>query len=283
MSTMPKAILRHSEILPKGARAHLTRSVLTGSRPKSLHDQDFFELIWVQNGRVRHHLDSGREDLVEGDMIFIRPGDAHALQGRGEEPFVAALCLDPTLIRGLPDRYPELAGHLFWSGDKDPEKRHRDSLQLATINQAANTLERTDRGQLAVEAFLLPVLSEMLPARDLPQDAPDWLLAACEAARDPRVFQDGAAGLVRTTGRGHPHVSRSMRRWLGQSPSDYVNAQRMAFAAARLTGGSDSLSEIAEEIGIPNLSHFHKLFRNAHGMTPQKYRRAHQRNILQPG
>ena len=282
-SGMSHAKLRHAEILPKGAQAHLTRSVLATSRPKSLHDQDFYELIWVQNGNVRHHLEGQRDDLVEGDVLFIRPQDKHALQGRGEAPFVAALCIDPKLIEGLPKRYPELAGALFWSPADRPQKLHRNSLQLATLNQAANTLERTKRGRLAVEAFLLPVLSEMLPAQNLPADAPEWLIAACEAARDPRVFHDGAAGLVRTTGRGHPHVSRSMRRWLGQSPSDYVNAQRMAFAAARLTGGSDSLSEIAEEIGIPNLSHFHKLFRGAHGMTPQKYRRTHQRNILQPG
>lgn len=275
-------MLRHRDVLPANALVHLTRANLMNSRPKSLHSQDFYELIWVQNGRVRHYLEDGRDDLVEGDVLFIRPGDAHALQGRGDAPFVAALCVNPKIIKALPKRYPELDGHLFWADSPSAQKLHRDSLQLAALNQAANELERSDRTLLAVEAFLLPLLSSLLHPMDLPSEAPDWLIAACEAARDPRVFHDGAAGLVRTTGRGHPHVSRSMRRWLGQSPSDYVNAQRMAFAAARLTGGSDTLAEIAEEIGIPNLSHFHKLFRAHHGVTPQKYRRAHQREVLQP-
>ena len=69
---------------------------------------------------------------------------------------------------------------------------------------------------------------------------------------------------------------------MGQSPSDYVNAQRMAFAARRLAGTSDTLSEIAADCGIPNLSHFHKLFLTTHGETPQRYRRARQRALIQP-
>jgi len=275
-------MLRHKDVLPAEALVHLTRSILTSRRPKALHTQDFYTLVWVQNGHVRNHMAEATDDLAEGHVLFVRPGDVHALQGRGEAPFVAALCLHPKLIKALPKRYPELSGHLFWAEGAAPQKLYRDSLQLAALNQAANELERSARTQLAVEAFLLPLLSSLLPAHDIPAEAPEWLIAACEAARDPRVFQDGAAGLVATTGRGHPHVARSMRRWLGQSPSDFVNAQRMGFAAARLTGGSDTLAEIAEEIGIPNLSHFHKLFRAHHGITPQSYRRAHQRNVLQP-
>lgn len=278
--SLPK--LRHKDILPEGTHVHLTRAVLSTSRPKALHAQDFYELMWVQNGRVRHHLPEGREDLEEGDVVFVRPTDTHAIQGRGEAPVIASLCIDPKVIRGMVKRYPTLAGHLFWSDGAAPARLRRDSLQLAEINRAANALERSPRDLLASEAFLVPLCSALLPPVTLPEEAPEWLMKACEAARDPRVFHDGAAGLVRTTGRGHPHVSRSMRRWLNQSPSDYVNAQRMAFAAARLTGGSDTLSEIAADCGIPNLSHFHKLFRSHHGMTPQKYRRAHQRDVLQP-
>lgn len=278
--TEPK--LLHKKILAPDVCTHLTRAILKTSRPKSLHSQDFFALIWVQNGSVRQHLADKTRDLVEGDVLFIRPGDRHALQGRGEAPFVVSLCLAPNVVRALVKRYPELNTHMFWSAQDRPVRLHRDSLQLAALNAAANQLERSNRGVLATEAFLLPILSALLPRVTLPTDAPEWLLRACEEARNPRVFQDGAAGFVRTTGRGHPHVSRSLRRWLGQSPSEFINAQRMAYAAARLTGDTDSLAEIAADCGIPNLSHFHRLFRAAHGVTPQKYRSSHQRDILQP-
>lgn len=274
--------LRHKDILSEGRLVHLTRAILSTSRPKTLHKQDFYELIWVQNDTLRHHLSDGFDTLREGDLLFVRPDDAHGLQGKGEAPMVVSLCIHPSVVKGMVKRHPQLDGHLFWAKTDTPVTAHRDSIQLAALNTNANQLERSIRDLLAAEAFLLPLCAALLPDQSLPAEAPDWLLTALKAAQSPQIFQDGAAGLVRVTGRGHPHVARTMRRWTGQSPSDYINGRRMSFAAAKLAGGSDTLAEIASDCGIPNLSHFHRLFREAHGMTPQRYRRAHQRNILQP-
>lgn len=279
---MTELILRHSDVLRSGASAQLTRAELHKRRSTTLHGHDFYLLLWVQNDGLRLHTAQGRSDHAEGTLLFLRPQDRYALQGRGTAPVVAAVSLAPDLVEDVVNRHPSLAGHLFWSTSETPETLMRDSRQLAAINTAANALERSACDALAAEAFVLPLCAACLPGTDVPHDAPDWLHAACAAAQTPAVFVGGAAGLVATTGLGHPHVSRSMRKWLGQSPSDYVNTQRMKYAAARLIGGSDGLAEIAADCGIPNLSHFHKLFRAAHGMTPQRYRRTYQRDLLQP-
>ena len=273
--------LRHAEILGGDAIA-LTRATLSPSRPPGLHDHDFYELLWVQNGTLRHHTPDDRRDLPEGTLLFLRPEHAHALQGRGEDTLVVSVTLHPDLIAALAERHPSLPGRLFWG--TAPTILPRDSRQLLDLNQAALRLERGPRHALAAEAFLLPLLAGLL-AEDtpLPEDAPDWLRAACAAAHSPRVFRDGAAGFVRASGRAHPHVSRTAQRFLGQTPTDFVNARRMAHAARRLAGSSDPLPEIAAEVGIENLSHFHRLFREAHGLTPAAWRRLHQRDVTQPG
>lgn len=275
--------LSHADILGPKDQVLLIRATLGPKRPGGLHGHDFYELIWVQNGTVRHHTADMREDLHEGDLLFVRPGDSHALQGRGEAAMVVSLALHPDLIGALANRHPALAGTLFWSDAAQPVKLARDARQLADLNQSALRLERGRRDALEAEALLLPLVTSLAGLTPLPHTAPDWLLAACDAARDPRVFRDGAAGFARVAGKAHPHVSRTARRFLDQSPSDYVNDQRMAFAARRLTGSSDSLTEIASDCGIPNLSHFHKLFREHHGQTPQKFRRIYQRDVVQPG
>jgi AraC family cel operon transcriptional repressor len=155
--------------------------------------------------------------------------------------------------------------------------------QLATLNQAALQLERSPRAKLYLEAFLLPLLVALdRRPEGLALGAPDWLIAACSAARHPNVFRQGASGLVAATGRAHPHVSRTMRRYMGLTPSEYINLQRMEYAARRLAGTSDPLAEIAIDCGLPNLSHFHKLFLTSHGETPQRYRKTRQRTLIQP-
>ncbi|TNC74904.1 AraC family transcriptional regulator [Rubellimicrobium roseum] len=273
--------LRHAEILGPDAVA-LTRATLLPSRPPGLHDHDFFELLWVQNGTLRHHSPDGRRDLPEGTLLFLRPEHAHALQGRGADTLVVSVTLHPDLIDGLSARHPTLAGQFFWG--PAPAIRPRDIRQRTELNQAALRLERGPRDALAAEAFLLPLLASLTADEvPLPADAPDWLRATCAAAATPRVFQEGAAGFVRAAGRAHPHVSRTVQRFLGQTPTDYVNARRMAHAARRLAGTGDSLQEIAQDCGIENLSHFHRLFREAHGLTPAAWRRLHQREVTQPG
>ena len=276
-------VLAFPEGVSPGTTHHLVRAELTARRPRRLHGHDFHELLWVQNGRVRHHLPDRREDLTEGDLVFLRPGDAHGLQGRGAAAMVVSLSIRDSAIAALGARHPTLAGTGFWSDAADPPRHHLDMRRMAEVNHAALRLERAPRDALALEAFLLPLLADLAQApADVPPEAPAWLHRACTAARSPEVFREGAAGLVRVAGRAHPHVARTMRRFTGQTPSDYVNARRMAHAATRLLGSEDSLAEIAAECGVANLSHFHKLFLAAHGQTPQRFRRARRQQLIQP-
>jgi len=261
----------------------LSRAELDTRRPPLLHSQDFYELVWVQNGTVRLHLDGTRRDLTEGDLLFIAPDQLHGLQGKGEAAMVVSIAIRAGVINSIGSRHDDLSGVAFWGDPAAPNVSHRDIRQLAALNQAALQLERSPRRKLYLEAFLMPLLVALdRPPEGLSPDAPAWLTAACHAAQTPDVFRDGAAGFVAVSGRAHPHVSRTMRKFMGVTPSDYVNKQRMDFAARKLTGTSDPLAEIAADCGLANLSHFHKLFLATHGETPQRYRRARQRELVQP-
>lgn len=268
--------LHHADILLPGSKVHLTRATVTSARPKALHAHDFFELFWVQNGAVRHHLPTGMERLEEGDLILLSPGQSHGIQGKGDHAMIVSLCIHPEVVEGLRLRHADL-----WPISPAPVRVHRDIKELTALNHAALLLEASARDTLTAEAFLLPLLSD-LKRLNAPTGTPEWLSQAITAAHRPEVFREGAAGLVAQTGRAHAHVSRSMRKHTGMSPSEYVNTIRMSFAARALTTDNEPVSQIAAECGIPNMAHFHKLFRTHHGMTPLQYRQQFQRNVVQP-
>jgi AraC family cel operon transcriptional repressor len=262
---------------------HFAQQSLTKARPKALHVQDYYELFWVQNGRVSLHLASGRVFMQEGDMVFLRPGDAHGFQSKGDETYVCAVLILPQTLRALAARHRNLAGQMFWSQDKDPVILKRGIAQLIDLSKAALKLEAGARAPLQLEAFLLPLLADLsAQVQNLPTDAPDWLASALAQADDPDVFRQGAAGLVQASDRAHAHVSRMMKKHTGHSPSELINTRRMAHAARLLTASSDGLDDIAQSCGITNMSHFHRLFRAAHGMTPKAYRNRYQRNPITP-
>ena len=148
---------------------------------------------------------------------------------------------------------------------------------------AAKALEAAPRELLYLEAFLLPLIAELtLEHSSVTDTAPDWLTQALQAAEHPDVFRDGAAGFVAQCGKAHAHVARVMQAHLGQTPSDFINGKRMDYAARQLKGTPDSLSEIAQDVGIANMSHFHRLFRARFDMTPRQYRVKHQKGVIQP-
>lgn len=272
-------ILKHADILPDSQAVHLTRATLTSKRPSALHQHDFYEVFWVQNGTVRHHTDTGMSVLHEGALVLIPPHNAHALQGKGEQAMVVSLCLHPDVVEAMAERHAQLRGQLLWCDAITIVDR--DIRQRAMLNQAANGLDHSARDALALEAFLAPLCTSIL-VDPTQSTLPDWLGKACKAAQSPEVFQAGAAGLVAQTGRAHPHVARTMRQHLNQSPSEFINAIRMDFAARALTSDTEPVSEIARTCGIPNMAHFHKLFRAQHGVTPLQYRQHYQRDVVQP-
>lgn len=271
--------LRHADILADAAQVHLTRATVLPKRPKQLHSHDYIELFWVQNGVIRHHTADGIRKLEEGTLVLIPKGATHALQGKGDHAMVVMLCLAPKLTTQLAKRHADCADLL---NAKTITTFRRDTRQMATLNQAALRLERSPRDMLAAEAFLLPLLADLLDGPDQNTDMPDWLRKACTDIQDPALFRHGAAGFVALTGKAHPHVSRTMKACTGKTPVQYINALRMDHAARALTGSNDSLPEIADDIGLPNLSHFHKTFRARFGVTPAQFRTDRQRHIVQP-
>lgn len=268
--------LRHKDLLSDNEMVHFTRSVLSTARPSPLHTHDFFELFWVQNGLVRHHLPDGVAQLSEGACVLLEPGQLHGLQAKTNDALVVSICIHPDIIHNLRSRHSASLPH-----SRAPLQWFLESRDLAPLNQAALKLERSDRSVLATEAFLLPVLCG-IQEKFSECDAPQWLKDAMAQAAQPDVFRKGSAGLVELTGRSHAHVSRSMRQFTGQSPSEFINQIRMTFAARQLVTDSEPVQVIASECGIPNMAHFHKLFRLAYAMTPLKYRQKYQRNVVQP-
>lgn len=192
---------------------------------------------------------------------------------------VVMLCLSDTLTTHLAKRHAAcgtlLTGNTVREFQRDPRQMAR-----AEPGRAAAGTQRA--GYAGRRSFLLPLLADLRDGPDATVAMPDWLRKACTDVQDPALFRHGAAGFVALTGKAHPHVSRTMKACTGQTPVQYVNALRMDHAARALSGSNDSLSEIADEIGLPNLSHFHKTFRARFGMTPAQYRSDRQRQIVQP-
>ncbi len=60
----------------------------------------------------------------------------------------------------------------------------------------------------------------------------------------------------------------------GMGISEYIKEERLKLAAGKLAGTTVPISQISEEVGIPDTNYFSRIFREKFGMTPREYRRS---------
>jgi AraC-like DNA-binding protein len=229
--------------------------------------------------RVEHR---GEFDLRAGHLHLIPAGDAHrVLSASRHEAWALGFCrtcLDPA-------RYGDLLAPI-------DRVRHGASpvVELPATRQAyvlglLQELEREQQAALAMpvvaESLLALVLAEVVRASGsasaAPQQRPSIVgeaLAVIEArCLGPLSLQDVAAAVRRTPA----YVTTAVKQATGRTVGGWIVEGRLAEARRRLLATDEYVEVIAERVGYADPSHFMRLFRRHHGVTPSAFRAQHRR------
>ncbi|MEX1119842.1 MAG: AraC family transcriptional regulator [Terrimicrobiaceae bacterium] len=260
-------------LVPDGNAYHISVALDHGRMPIAYHGHDFAEVFWVEEGRGIHHLNGRRIEIQAGDLVFIRPSDKHGLLTINGGVF--RLC-NVAFPRSVPTRlcrtyFPDEAGW-FWAQDSSPHSIAMDAEQREALQAECDWLRGAPRDLLSLDNFLLN-LFRLLGRAHAPHDnRPDWLDAAMRGFGSAEHLADGVQRFFRMAGRCPEHVARTMQRHCGTTPTAWVNARRVEYAARLLESTMLPVTEVAFRCGFENLAYFHRLFRASHGTTPRSYR-----------
>ncbi len=79
------------------------------------------------------------------------------------------------------------------------------------------------------------------------------------------------------------YLSRQFKRLTGQTVISYLNRQRIETAKQLLSGSTESVNEIACQVGFESPKYFYRAFRNLTGESPASFRRRTQsKPLLEP-
>lgn len=272
------------DYIGKGESFHFARKQLALRFPEAAHDHDFFEVFLIEKGQTDHWINGVTQRLEAGQLMFMRPGDAHAFRAdRKLGCQIVNVMFRMETAAHLVSRYGDtIAGRFFDKQDTLPDLHTLGPARFARAVTVAEQLQTADRSLARIEEFLLVLINRVAHHTSGANDAtPRWFAEACSAALSPDVFRNGAAGLISAAGRSHEHVCRTCKAVTGYTPSEYVNRIRIEHAAKLLRGSELSVDDVIASCGFENVSYFYRLFRKQMGGTPRSYRLANQKDPFQ--
>jgi len=269
---MPVRLLLR-DFVPRNGFYHIARSSFCGTATRPLHDHDFAEVFWVERGRGLHSVNGQRMTISPGDLVLIRPNDAHAFRAIDRAGLtIMNLAFAYEVL--LQIRRKCFRGETLWPwhGDALPAMFRLPATYLARLSGDAEQLSMTHQRRLDLDWFLLTLLRLVQPTEPPHTDWPDWLASAARQIDGAEVLLDGAPALADIAGKSIEHVNRVVRRHLGKTTTQWINEHRLDHAARQLRMSQRSIVDIAATSGFSNLGHFYKRFANRFGMTPRRYR-----------
>lgn len=246
------------------------------------HRHEFYELFITVSGTVTHWINGATKKLPEGSLVFIRPDDLHGYiydDPKSSETVYINLSFSAELLQSL---FDYLSGSGFPSGKlisatmpptKLLHKAEKD--RLAAQLSELNTLNIRDKKarDLRMRAMLADIFVRFFS--DLPggeqSDIPIWLTQLLSEMERPEHFTAGWEKMAELSSRSKEHLSRSLKKYCGTTPTEYVNALRVNYASNLLLNTNTPIIDICFTCGFQSLSNFYKAFDKTHHMSPTAF------------
>jgi AraC-like DNA-binding protein/mannose-6-phosphate isomerase-like protein (cupin superfamily) len=245
-------------------------------RSIGVHWHDFYELVYVVDGRAEHVVNGVAELVHPGTVFLLTPTDFHALRATSDQPLtcynvvidvrVADRLLDEVLpgARG----WPPCAVDGWTAATSDFERLWRES-QSARPGAAA-----------LIESVVACALIELCrswqsqngftpePPSDVAADLRRAVVFVDRHFREPLALADVAAQAHLSPN----YFSERFRQATGSSFQTYLQARRLRFARTLLASTDLGVTEVCHAAGFQSPSHFGRAYRRRYGEPPSACR-----------
>lgn len=249
------------------------------------HCHDFYEIFMTITGNVTHFINGTIQTLPEGSLVLIRPDDCHGYLYDSPQSEKTAY-VNLTFTRQTAEKLFEYladgdeANKLLLSDmppaitlDKTKKK------QLLSMLNELNLINHHDKGALklrmrAILADILVLFFFNSPTK-AQSDVPYWLSSLLREMEQHQNFIAGLERMVSLSNKSREHLSRSLKKYCGIPPSDYINDLRLNYAANLLLHTNTPVIDICFACGFQNASYFYKIFKKKYTISPGKFRVKH--------
>lgn len=231
-------------------------------------------LLYVIEGHVVHE-QRGRFDVQAGDVLLVPAGEAHrALRTARTTAWgvgFCAPCYAPSELASLLDPFERARSGASPIVRLAAERHEHVNWLLNELH--AETHAHRAHGELVQKSLLALVLAEVTRAASIDTNPQPSLVADALRFIERKCLQPiSLSDVARAVRRSPSYVTTALKQATGKSAMEWVIAGRLSEARKRLLHTDELVEVIAERVGYADATHFIRLFRRTHGLTPAAWR-----------
>lgn len=269
-------------------RRHIIEFHASNSAPVPEHIYSYVLITYCYQGSFHMDVDGERVVLNEGDCIVMDRHVPHGVEPTGPDDInvnfiLAEEFFEGRLLDGMADLASPFATELMTVGANHEHWRvyrtgEDEVIRTCVERILCERLEPDMTSPFIIDFFLAALLTHLLRTYEPKGEMDDVAWERAELIGTVRQYigqhyQEGSLQQMATDlGYERTYLSKFVRQATGSTFKQLVNVERMRRAALLLRGTQRPIYEIAEEVGLANLTSFYQRFREYAGCTPQEYR-----------
>ncbi|MBQ6315164.1 MAG: helix-turn-helix domain-containing protein [Mogibacterium sp.] len=272
----------------------LTNGKLIDMRPHTRfihfpeHTHNYVEFVYMCQGQTTHIIDGNRILLKEGDLLFMNQNAHQEIMPAGETDIAVNFMIMPhffdTVLRNLENESGALRDFLiscltdrdmggnylyFDAADILPVQNLMENMVWIMINEPQN---RRTLSQNTISLLFMTLIDQASHLHVSGSSYEQKLLLHLFNYIDT---QYQSASLSEFAEEHHEDIytlSRFIKRKTGRTFKDLLVEKRLRQAEYLLNNTALPVADISLSVGYENTSYFHRIFRDAYGMSPRDMR-----------
>ena len=247
----------------------LCQHVVGKGRKVRIHNHDFYDIFLTLNN-TNHFINGNTEVLPRGTLVFIKPSDIHGiLYDQNLDCEIINFSFSSRLV-GLIAEYLGISKAFI--DNMKSSKITLDEFETQKLVEKLKKLISENPDLIFMRCVLFELFTLFLNSAE-EKLFPEWFESMCESMKSPENFIAGTCRLVEISGKSREYISRSVKKFLGITPTEFVNSLRLTYSAFLIINTNLNITEISIKSGFESVSWFNKLFAEKYGITPSEFRK----------
>ena len=250
---------------------------------------DFWEMVYVDKGAVEIRADDKTLALNQGEILFHRPHEFHAIRALRSNPnffVISFVCRSPAMR--LFEGYRAALSQSLRPFVSSIIAEARNSFHIPKNDVTLVKLRRRSQAKVGGEQLIKTYLEQLLIllARAVLEQQENSVSPVRESMETQLIatiksyIQNNLAKkitmeeLAGVTGYSTSYISRVFRQQCGTTIGRYITAKKISYAKELIRNHTYNFAQISDMLGFDTPQYFASTFKKETDMTPSEFKRS---------